>query len=484
MGFGNIQRVIGLLIAASSLMMVPPLLVSLYYGDGTHNLFLESATIFLLTGLFIFIPVRHHKQELRLREGFLVVACSWLAVVLVGALPFLLLNSPDLSLMDAAFESISGYTTTGASVITDIDALPRAINYYRMQTHWVGGMGIIVLAVAILPMLGVGGMQLFRAETSGPMKDNKLTPRITQTAKALWLVYLGITVVCAVAYKLGGMDLFDAIGHAFATTSTGGFSTHNASFGYWNSPTLEAIAVFFMFVSGMNFALHFVAWRRASMQSYFKDSELKAYVLLLVAFTILATFGLYLTNTFDSFATSFRYAVFHVVSIMTCTGFVLDPLFYNWPSFVALLVSFTAFIGGCAGSTSGGIKVIRIVLLMQQALREIRRLIHPRAVILVKYEGRPTSTTVMDAVWGFFFLFITSFAIMTILLTATGLDMVTAFSAVIACMANAGPALGEAGPHYAALNDPAKLILCFAMLLGRLEIYTLLVLMLPAYWHA
>jgi len=280
------------------------------------------------------------------------------------------------------------------------------------------------------------------------------------------------------------MDLFDAIGHAFATTSTGGFSTHNASFAYWNSPTLEAICIFFMFISGMNFALHFVAWRRASMQSYFKDTELKAYVLLLVAFTILATFGLYLTNTFDSFTTSFRYAVFHVVSIMTCTGFVLDPLFYNWPSFVALLVSLTAFIGGCAGSTSGGIKVIRIVLLMRQALREIRRLIHPRAVIPVQYEGRPTSTTVMDAVWGFFFLFITSFAIMTVLLTATGLDIVTAYSAVIACMANAGPALGVAGPHFADLSDPAIVILSFAMLLGRLEIFTLLVLMLPDYWNA
>jgi len=483
MGFGNIQRVIGFLIAASSLMMVPPLLVSLYYGDGTHMLFLESAAIFLLAGMFIFIPVRHHKQELRLRDGFLVVTCAWLAVVLVGALPYLLLSSPELSVVDAVFESMSGYTTTGATIITDVDALPRAVNYYRMQTHWVGGMGIIVLAVAILPMLRIGGMQLFRAETPGPMKDAKLTPRITETAKALWLVYLTITVVCAAAYKMGGMDLFDAICHSFSTIASGGFSTHNDSFMYWNSPALEAIAVFFMFMAGINFSLHFIAWRRASMQSYFIDSELKAYASLLVAFIILATFALYLTNTCDGFATAFRHAVFNVVSVMTTTGFTTEP-FYTWPSFVALLLIFVAFIGGCAGSTSGGMKVIRVVLLKQQALREIRRLIHPRAVIPVKYEGRPTSATVMDAVWGFFFLFIASFAIMTMLLTATGLDLVTAFSTVIACIANMGPALGEAGLNYASLNDPAKVILCFAMLLGRLEIYTLLVLMMPEFWHA
>jgi trk system potassium uptake protein TrkH len=475
--------VIGFLIAAMSLMMVPPVLVSLYYGDGTHTLFLDSATIFLLVGMLIYLPVRHRREELRLRDGFLVVTCSWLAVVLVGALPFLLLDSPQLSFIDAVFESTSGFTTTGATIITNVDALPRAVLFYRMETQWLGGMGIIVLAVAILPMLRIGGMQLFRAETPGPMKDAKLTPRITETAKALWLIYLSITVVCTAAYDMGGMDLFDAICHSFATVATGGFSTHNESFAYWNSPTLEAISVFFMFMAGVNFSLHFIAWHRASMQSYFKDSELRAYAFLLVFFSLLAAFALYLTNTFDSFSASFRHAVFHVVSVMTTTGFTTDP-FYTWPSFVALLLIFVAFIGGCAGSTAGGMKVIRVVLLNHQALREIRRLIHPRAVIPVKYEGRSTSPTVMDAVWGFFFLFIFSFAIMTMLLTATGLDMVTSYSAVIACIANMGPALGEAGLHYASLNDPAKVILSFAMLLGRLEIYTLLVLMLPEFWHA
>jgi len=483
MGFGNIQRVIGFLIAAMSLMMVPPVIVSLYYGDGAHALFLDSATIFLLVGMLIYLPVRNHREELRLRDGFLVVTCSWLAVVLVGALPFLLLDSPDLSFIDAVFESTSGFTTTGATIITNVDSLPRSVLFYRMETQWLGGMGIIVLAVAILPMLRIGGMQLFRAETPGPMKDAKLTPRITETAKALWLIYLSITVVCTAAYDMGGMDLFDAICHSFATVATGGFSTHNESFAYWNSPTLEAISIFFMFMAGINFSLHFIAWHRASMQSYFKDAELKAYALFLAVFSVLATFALYFTNTFDSFSASFRHGTFHVVSVMTTTGFTTDP-FYTWPSFVPLLLIFVAFIGGCAGSTAGGMKVIRVVLLNHQALREIRQLIHPRAVIPVKYEGRPASPTVMNAVWGFFFLFIASFAIMTMLLTATGLDMVTAYSAVVACIANMGPALGEAGLHYAALNDPAKVILSFAMLLGRLEIYTLLVLMLPEFWNA
>jgi trk system potassium uptake protein TrkH len=459
MGFANIQRVIGFLVAASSLMMLPPVLVSLYYGDGTHMIFLISAAIYLVVGLLIFMPVRHETRDLRLRDGFLVVTCSWLAVVLVGALPFVLLSAPELSFVDAVFESMSGFTTTGATIITDVDALPRAVLYYRMQMQWLG------------------------AETPGPMKDSKLTPRITETAKALWLIYVGITVLCIIAYDMGGMNLFDAVGHAFSTVATGGFSTHNESLAYWDSPELEAIAMFFMFIAGINFALHFTAWRRASLQAYFVDTELKVYTYLLAIFILFATFALYLTNTFDSLGASFRHGAFHVVSVMSTTGYTTDP-FYTWPSFVPLLLIFVAFIGGCAGSTAGGMKVIRIILLHRQALREIRHLIHPLAVFPVKYDGRTASVKTMGAVWGFFFLFIASFAVMTMLLTITGLDMVTSYSAVIACISNMGPGLGEAGLHYASLNDAAKVILSFAMLLGRLEIYTLLVLLMPEFWHA
>ncbi|MDX2427325.1 MAG: TrkH family potassium uptake protein [Xanthomonadales bacterium] len=481
MRYGNIQRVIGFLIACSSLAMLPPVLVSLYYDDGTYPLFLDSAAIFLLVGMLIYLPARKETDDLRLRDGFLIVTCSWLAMVLVGALPFVLLTAPELSYVDAFFESMSGFTTTGATIFTNLDILPRAILYYRMQTQWLGGMGIIVLAVAILPMLRVGGMHLFKAETPGPMNDAKLTPRIAETAKALWLIYVGITVLCIIAYDMGGMSLFDAIGHAFSTVATGGFSTHNDSFAYWNNPLLEAIAMFFMFVAGMNFTMHYAAWHRASMQTYFHDQEIRVYTLLLLIFIFLATFALYVTNTFDSMWASFRHGAFHVVSVMSTTGFTTDP-FYIWGSFVPLLLIFVAFVGGCGGSTAGGMKVIRVIFLHRQALREIRLLIHPRAVLPVKYDQHTASPQVMSAVWGFFFLFIASFAVMTMLLTATGLDMVTSYSAVVACISNMGPGLGEAGLNYAGLNDPAKIILCFAMLLGRLEIYTLLVLFMPTFW--
>ena len=482
MGFSAVQRVIGFLVAGSSLMMLPPVLVSLWYQDGTVALFLVSAAMLLTLGLLIYFPVRNAHQELRLRDGFLIVVGSWLTLVLVGALPFVLSSSPQMSYVDAVFESMSGLTTTGATIVTNIDALPRAVLYYRQQLQWLGGMGIIVLAVAILPMLRIGGMQLYRAETPGPMKDAKLTPRITETAKALWLIYVGITVICIFSYWLAGMKLFDAIGHAFSTVAIGGFSTHNDSLAFWNSPTVEAVAGVFMTIAGINFALHFTAWRRASAQPYFMDPELKVYTSLLFAFAILVSFSLYFTGTYDTMAASFRYGTFQVISAMTTTGFTTAP-FYTWTGFLPVLLILVAFIGGCAGSTAGGMKVIRVILLYRQSIREIQRLIHPHAIFPVKIGGQKTSDTIISAVWGFFFLYIASFAIMTILLTATGLDAETAYSSVGACITNLGPALGQAGPNYAGLNDVAKVILSIAMLLGRLEIYTLLVLLTPAFWR-
>ena len=461
-------------------MMLPPVIVSLWYDDGTANLFLVSAALLLALGMLIFFPVRNAHQELRLRDGFLIVVSSWLALVLVGALPFVL--SQQLSYVDAVFESMSGLTTTGATIVTDIDALPRAVLYYRQQLQWLGGMGIIVLAVAILPMLRIGGMQLYRAETPGPIKDAKLTPRITETAKALWLIYVGITLTCIFAYWLAGMKLFDAVGHAFSTVAIGGFSTHNESLAFWNNPTVEVVAGIFMAVAGINFALHFTAWRRASAQPYFLDPELKVYASLLAAFAVIVSFALYFTGTFDSISASFRYGTFQVISAMTTTGFTTAP-FYTWGGFVPVLLILIAFIGGCAGSTAGGMKVIRVILLYRQSIREIQRLIHPHAILPIKVGGQRTSDTVISAVWGFFFLYIANFAVMTILLTATGLDAETAYSTVGACITNLGPALGDAGPNYAGLNDVAKVILSIAMLLGRLEIYTLLVILTPAFWR-
>lgn len=477
-----VQRVVGFLIAATSLMMIPPALVAWWYQDGTADLFLESAAILLAFGLLVFWPVRRHRQELRLRDGFLIVGASWLTLSLVGALPFLLMATPELSYVDALFESISGLTTTGATILTGIDTLPRGVLYYRQQLQWFGGMGIIVLAVAVLPMLRIGGMQLYRAEMPGPMKDSKLTPRITETAKALWMIYLGITVLCCLAYWLAGMSLFDAVGHAFSTVAIGGFSTHDQSIAYFDSATIELIAMTFMAIAGINFALHFLAWRRASAQPYFIDPELKVYAMLLMVFCVLASFTLFITGAYDSLAEAFRFGSFQVISAMTTTGFTTAD-FYAWTGFLPIFLICIAFIGGCAGSTAGGMKVIRVILLYKQSIREIHRLIHPHAILPIKLGGQKTSSTVIDAIWGFFFLYIATFAVMTVLLSATGLDAKTAFSAVAASLTNLGPGLGMVGPHYAEIGNSAKLLLSLAMLLGRLEVYTLLVLLSPAFWR-
>ena len=478
----TVQRILGFLIGGASLMMLPPAAVSYWYMDGTATLFLVSALILFLIGAIIFLPVRHVHEELRLRDGFLVVVACWVSLVLVGALPFLLLDQPDISYVDAVFESMSGLTTTGATILTNIDDLPRGILYYRQQLQWLGGLGIVVLAVAILPMLRIGGMQLYRAETPGPLKDSKLTPRITETAKALWLIYLGITILCALAYWLGGMTMFDAVGHAFSTVAIGGMSTHDAGFTWFDSPTLEIIATFFMVVAGINFAIHFTSWKRASSQPYFQDPELKVYASLLLGFAVLTTIALYLNGTYPSIAESARYASFQVVSVMTTTGFSSAD-FSLWPGFIPIMLICIAFIGGCAGSTCGGMKVIRIMLLYRQASREIRRLIHPHAIIPVKIGGRKTSATVMDAVWGFFFLYVASFVMITIALNGVGVDPVTAYAAAAACITNLGPGLGDVSTNYASLGSTAKVILSFAMLMGRLEIFTLLVLFSPEFWR-
>lgn len=481
MKLASVQRVVGALVAWSSLMMLPPALVSWLYDDGVTSLFGLSAAVLVLLGGLIYLPVRRASRDLRLRDGFLIVVACWLSLALVGAIPFLLLEDPSLSYVDAFFESMSGLTTTGATIITRIDDLPRGILFYRQQLQWLGGMGIIVLAVAILPMLRVGGMQLYRAETPGPLKDTKLTPRITETAKALWLIYLGITITCALCYWLGGMRMFDAIGHAFSTVAIGGFSTHDQSFAFYNNPTLEMIAVVFMLLAGMNFALHFSAWRKASAQPYFSDPELRAYGLMALIFALLATLVLILDGVYDNSFSAARFALFQVVSALTTTGFTSTE-FSGWPAPLPLLLIALAFIGGCAGSTAGGIKVIRVMLLFRHAVREIRRLIHPHAVLPVKFGGQKAAPSVLEAVMGFFFLFIASTVLMTLLLHATGLDLLTAFSAVAACITNLGPGLGEVSGNYAVLNDSAKLVLSMAMLAGRLEIYTLLVLLTPTFW--
>jgi len=480
MHYKVILRILGILLMIFSITMLPPIAISLSYDDGAELAFLSAFLITLLTGFFMWIPVYRVRDDLRTRDGFLITVLFWSVLGLFGAFPLMLADNPHLSVVDAVFESLSGLTTTGATVITGIDNLPESILFYRQQLQWLGGMGIIVLAVAILPMLGIGGMQLYRAETPGPVKDSKLTPRITETAKALWYIYLALTVACAIGYFLAGMSWFDAIGHSFSTVAIGGFSTHDASIGYFDSPLIEAICVFFMVISAVNFSLHFFAWRTRSLLHYLQDPEFKFYISSLLAISALSVFALVQTETYAPLE-SVRKAVFMVVSVATTTGFATAD-FAHWPVMLPFLLFVAAFAGGCAGSTGGGMKVIRIVLILKQGYREIKRLVHPSAVIPVKLGRKPISDKVLEAVWGFFSVYLIVFVVMLIILLATGLDQVTAWSAVGATLNNLGPGLGDVAAHYGDINDTAKWVLCFAMLLGRLEVFTLLVLFTPIFW--
>ena len=478
-----IQKILGLLLSIFSFALVPPLVIAQWTGDGTASAFAIAITAIFCAGLILWVPVRKVDRDMKLRDGFIVVVLFWVVLGTSGSIPFLLVDALNMSLPDAIFESLSALTTTGATVIVGLDHLPPSILFYRQLLQWLGGMGIIVLAVAILPILGVGGMQLYRAETPGPMKDAKLTPRITETAKALWYIYLGLTVACALAYFAAGMDLFDAISHSFSTVAIGGFSTHDLSLGYFNNPLIEAIAVVFMFLAGINFSLHFLAWRHRNAKPYIFDSEFKLYTAVTLGVCLVCGFGLGLTLYQGDWLHAFRLGVFQAVSIGTTTGFTTAE-FQSWPGFLPILLIFASFVGACAGSTGGGIKVIRILLLYKQGRREIQRLIHPNAIITIKMGGRPVNSRVVDAVWGFFVTYIAVFAALLLSVMATGLDQVTAFSAVAACLNNLGPGLGDVSAHYGGLSSTAKMILAFAMVLGRLEIFTLLVLLTPAFWRA
>ena len=480
MQYRAIQRIVGILLMLFSITMLTPVIASWLATDETIWIFVYAFFISFISGVVLWMPVRSFRKELRLRDGFVVVVLFWVVLGVFGAFPFAI--GSHMSFMDAIFESISGLTTTGATVITNLDILPTSILYYRQQLQWLGGMGIIVLAVAILPMLGIGGMQLYRCETPGPMKDTKLTPRITETAKALWYIYLGLTVVCAIAYWLAGMSAFDALAHSFSTVAIGGFSTHNASIGHFNNAVIEIVAIVFMVLSGVNFALHFIAWQKLSLKPYASDPEFKVYITALGASAVITTLYLYTSGTFASFGSALHHGIFQAVSIGTTAGFTTAE-YHTWPSFLPVMLLLMSFIGGCAGSTGGGLKVIRVLLLLKQGTREIKRLIHPNAQFSVKIGEKSLSGRVIDAVWGFFSLYVVCFSLMSLLLASTGLDLVTSFSAVAACMNNLGPGLGSVGANYASISAPAKSILCVAMLLGRLEIFTLLVLFTPAFWR-
>ncbi|MBT8420573.1 MAG: potassium transporter, partial [Gammaproteobacteria bacterium] len=421
MRFAVVLKILGLLLTVFSLTMLPPMVVSIWYADGESQAFLMAFLLIFCVGFILWYPVRQVHQELRLRDGFVIVLLFWVSLTLSGAAPFMLATDLHMSFTNSIFESVSGFTTTGATVMTGIDDLPPSIQFYRQLLQWLGGMGIIVLAVAILPMLGIGGMQLYRAETPGPVKDSKLTPRITETAKALWYIYLGLTIFCTAGYWLAGMSVFDAVCHSFATISIGGFSTHDASLGYFDNPAIEAIAVFFMVLAGINFSLHFTVWRGRSLNPYRKDSEARMFIILLLALSAITSGYLYFSGTFDSIGSAMRNGIFQAVSISTTAGFTTVG-YDAWPSFLPVLLLFASFIGGCAGSTGGGLKVIRVLLLFKQGMREIVKLIHPNAQVPIRIGATVLPPRVVEAIWGFFGWYVVTFATMLLALMATGLD--------------------------------------------------------------
>jgi trk system potassium uptake protein TrkH len=461
--------------------MLPPMLVGWWYKDGDILPFADTFALTLAVGLSCWLPTRPLRTELRNRDGFVVVVLFWVVLSLLSALPFALSQRPHMRFVDAVFESVSGLTTTGATILSDIDTLPHSILYYRAQLNFLGGMGIVVLAVALLPMLGIGGMQLYKAETPGPMKDEKLTPRITETAKNLWYIYVSLNVACILAFWLAGMSLFDAVAHSFATLALGGFSTHSASIGYFQSPAVEAVGGVFSLLAGVNFALYFLAWRARSLKQILQDPEFILYYQVLAVIIAIVCGYLYFSGTFPLWP-AICHGFFQAASIVTDNGLVTAG-YPEWPTFVTLLLLLGSFFGGCVGSTCGGIKVIRFLLLYKQSAREIKLLIRPTAQITVKLGDRPMPIRVMQAVWAFYFLYIFSYCFFSLALTATGVDMVTAFGSVAGCLNNMGVGLGLTAANFSPLSDTATWILSLSMLVGRLEVFPLLLLFLPDFWR-
>lgn len=477
-----IAKILGLLLMLFSFTLFVPYALSIYYNDGEEHAFLIGFFCLFLIGLALYWPNYKRSGELKLRDGFLVVVIFWLGFSSMASIPLWLAVAPGMTLIEALFEATSGLTTTGATILLNLNELPISVLFYRQQLQFFGGMGIVVLAVAVLPMLGVGGMQLYRAETPGPIKDNKLTPRITETAKALWFIYLGLTVACSVAYYFAGMNVFDAISHAFSTVAIGGFSTHDESLGYFQSHAVNLVAVVFMLLAGLNFTLHFIAFRQRKLTAYFQDPEAKVYFAALGLFSIVVIAVLMYYGQFDDWQDNLVHGLLHTVSTLTTTGFTATN-FSVWPTLLPVLLILLSVIGGCAGSTAGGMKVIRVILLYKQGVREVRRLLHPSALMTIKLGGKTVPDSVINAVWGFLSLYILVFVILYLAVLATGLEPMSAFSAVLSCLNNLGPGLSQVASDYTVVSDPAKLILCFAMLLGRLELFTLLVLFSRHFWR-
>jgi trk system potassium uptake protein TrkH len=481
MQYKVIFRILGLLLMVFSLSMLPPIMVAFLYREAVWHTFLLSFALTYCTGLLLWLPFRNYKRELKTRDGFLIASLYWSVLSFFGSFPFVFASNPPVDWLDGIFEAVSGLTTTGASILVGLDHLPRAVLYYRQQLCFLGGMGIIVLAVAVLPMLGVGGMQLYRTEIPGPIKDAKLTPRIAETAKMLWFIYISLTIVCILAYGFTGLSWFDAIGEGFSTVSTGGFSMHDNSFAFYDSRAVEIVGIIFMILGGTNFSLHFLALRTRSLSSYWQDEEFRAFIYTIAGIATLTFIMLIWHQVYQEHHQAIIHSIFTVVSLITTSGFTATN-FDSWPTFVPVLIMLATLIGGCGGSTSGGMKVIRLLMLSKQGVREIKRLLHPNAILTIKFGRQILPEHVLQAMWSFIAVFLLLYAVLLLSLMATGLDLRTAFGAGTAALANAGAGIGEIADGFGHLNPYAKGLIIFAMLAGRLEIFTVLVLFTPAFW--
>jgi trk system potassium uptake protein TrkH len=480
--FYPLVRVFGALLMGFSWCLAVPMVLSWYVQDGAHGAFDEAFLLTLLTGAGLYGVARKEKRELKVRDGFLLVVLVWTVLPLFACLPFVL--HLRVSFTDAYFEAASGLTATGATVLSGLDTMPLSINFWRTFMHWIGGMGVVVLAVAILPLLGIGGRQMFKAETPGPMKETSLTPRIAETAKGLWKVYFVFTVLCALAYWHAGMEKWDALMHAFSTMGLGGFSTKDASLGHYASLEIELVAIVFALISGINYATHYMAFAGYSLRPYRNDPEAPYFLGVLALSTLALTAYLMVFGVFDDVWTALRYVGFHVVSLSTSLGLATTD-YGQWPMFAQLWMLFLGSFAACSGSTGGGIKMIRAMILYKQVYRELVRAMHPRAVYPAQVAGVPLGQNIVTAVMAFGFIYMVSIVTLTLLMSASGLDIVTGFSAVVAAINNTGPGLNLVGPSttYAILTDFQTWLCSFAMLLGRLEIFTLLVVLTPAFWR-
>ncbi len=478
-----VAHVLGLMMAFFGLLYLLPIAWSLGVQDGAVLDFAVAALINALFGLGVAGATYRFRRELKPRDGFLLVSLAWTLMSASASVPFMI-ALPDISFTDAYFEAMSGLTTTGSTVLSHLDDLPQSINLWRHLLHWIGGVGIIVLAVAVLPLLGVGGMQLYKAETPGPVKDEKLTPRITETAKALWFTYLALTLVGIVALHIAGMSWFDAICHCFSAISLGGFSTHDRSVAWFNNAGIELVLVVIMVIAALNFARHFLAFRNLSFKPYRTDSEAKAVLIVLGGSVLMVTLALWWGGTYPGFAQAFRHSLFNVVSIATTTGFVTED-YEKWPAFVPVWMLFLSCITCSTGSTGGGIKMFRTLLLVRQARRELKLLVHPSAVIPIRIGGVAIPDRVAYSVLAFIFLYFGTILVLTFAMLATGLDLVSSFSAIISSVNSVGPGLNQVGPmvNFTQLSNAQTWICTLAMLIGRLEVFSVLVLFTATFWR-